>query len=178
MKTKLFLLFAILNLNIGWTQTFKVDGINYNIIPNTTNVEVGQNESSATSLTIPSTVEYNEVSYLVTSIKVSAFYKNTTLTSIIIPISVTVIGNNAFYECSNLTNIIIPNSVISIGNSVFYKCKSLNNVILPNRLPSIGNATFADCSGLTAIKIPNSVTAIGYSAFKNCKSLQILNTIV
>jgi len=45
-----------------------------------------------------------------------------TVTSIMIPDSVTSIGNRAFKMCIKLASITIPNSVTSIGNDVFDKC--------------------------------------------------------
>lgn len=46
-----------------------------------------------------------------------------------IPSSVTSIGR-AFYLCSSLTSVIIPNSVTSIENSAFYSCLSLTSVTI------------------------------------------------
>ena len=71
-----------------------------------------------------------------------AFYKNTNITSVIIPNSVTTIGNNTFYSCSNLTSIIIPNSVTSIGEYTFYG-SGLTSIILSDSLTSIGKNVFS-----------------------------------
>ena len=85
-----------------------------------------------------------------------------------IPDSVTSIGDRAFYKCSSLTSIIIPDSVTSIGDHAFYNCSSLTNITIPDSVTSIGDHAFHNCSGLTSITIPDSVTSIGDHAFYNC----------
>ena len=106
-----------------------------------------------------------------TSIGYWAFSGCYSLTTVVIPNSVTNIGNNAFYRCSSLTSIEIPNSVRSIGNQAFFGCSSLTSVVIPNSVTSIGYNTFYECSSLTSVEIPNSVTSIGFSAFCGCSSL-------
>ena len=85
-----------------------------------------------------------------------------------IPDSVTFIGDRAFYKCSSLTSIIIPDLVTSIGDHAFYNCSSLTNITIPDSVTSIGDHAFHNCSGLTSITIPDSVTSIGDHAFYNC----------
>ena len=106
------------------------------------------------------------------SIGDSAFYKCSSLTSIVIPNSVTSIGEEVFKGCSSLTSIVIPNSVTSIGSRSFSECRSLTSVTIGDSVTSIGSYTFEYCYSLTSIVIPDSVTTIGYSAFYDCYSLR------
>ena len=106
----------------------------------------------------------------VTSFANSAFYYNTSLTSITIPNSVTSIGDYAF-AATSLTSVTIPNSVTSIGYQAFTFAASLTSVTLPNSITSIGDFAFYGATSLTSITIPNSVTSIGALAFYNNTSL-------
>ncbi|WP_072399844.1 leucine-rich repeat domain-containing protein [Flaviramulus basaltis] len=172
MKTKLFLLFAILNLSIASAQTFTVNGVKYDIIPTTTNVEVVSNSPQYTgAVTIPSTVEYNAVTYAVTSIKQQAFFNCLGLTSVTIGNSVTTIGIDAFQQSSNLTSVTMGNSVTTIERRAFSDCTSLTSITISNSVTSIEDYTFDNCTGLTSVTIGNSVTSIGEFAFSDCTSL-------
>jgi len=100
----------------------------------------------------------------VTSIGQSAFQGCTGLITLTVPNSVTSIGQDAF-NGTGLTSINIPNSVTSIGENAFYQCFGLRSVIIGNGVTSIGRGAFLNCSGLTSVSIGNSVTSIGDLAF-------------
>ena len=70
------------------------------------------------SLTLPNTI---------TEIPQSGL-EDCTLTSFVVPDSVTSIGANAFYNCSDMESIVIPSSVTTIGIYAFGRCDSLANV--------------------------------------------------
>jgi Leucine Rich Repeat (LRR) protein len=55
------------------------------------------------------------------------------------------------FESSSLTSVVIPNSVTSIGDSAFDDCESLTNLTIPNSVTSIGAGAFEWCFGLTRI---------------------------
>ena len=107
----------------------------------------------------------------VTSIDDAAFFRCYELTSVTIPDSVTSIGNEVFTECFSLTNVTIPDSVTSIGDWAFYLCRSLTSVTIPNSVTIIGYWAFSSCGSLTSVTIPDSVTSIGDGVFRNCSSL-------
>ena len=111
----------------------------------------------------------------VTAIGNSAFEQCRALNDITIGNSVTSIGESAFCCCTSLTSVTIPNSVTSIGNYAFNWCSGLTSITIPNSVTSIGNGAFSNCSGLTSVTIPNSVTSIGGSAFYDCSGLQTVN---
>ena len=133
-----------------------VDGIYYNIIPESNTAEVryqkyenGDYYSDYSGvIAIPEKITYDGVEYSVTSI-----------------------GYRAFYGCNGLTSVTIPNSVTSIGNSAFYGCSGLTSVTIPNSVTSIGYRAFYGCNGLTSVTIPNSVKIIGINSFNGCNNL-------
>ena len=98
-------------------------------------------------------------------------HNNTSVTTVVIPNSVTSIEYSAFASCRSLTSITIPNSVTSIGAEGFNGCISLTSITIPNSVTSIESNVFAGCTGLTTITIPNSVTSIEIGAFRNCTGL-------
>ena len=150
----------------------EVDGIYYNLISKGNVAEVTKGDNLYTGdITIPSSINVNEVEYSVTSIGDEAFSGCSGLTSVTIPNSVTTIESNAFNSCSGLTSVTIPNSVTTIESSAFYGCSGLTSITIPNSVTSIGGGAFSFCSGLTSITIPSSVTSIGEYAFNGCIGL-------
>ena len=98
-------------------------------------------------------------------------FQGTSITSVIIPNSVTSVGEQAFYDCRSLASVVIGDSVTSIGDDAFCLCSSLTSVVIGDSVTSIGSSAFSGCSSLTSVVIPDSVTSIGSSAFYYCSSL-------
>lgn len=134
---------------------------------------------------LPSSVNYNGINYIVTSINESAFYGCSELTgNLTIPDSVTSIGHHAFYGCNGLTGTLtIPNSVTSIACLAFSGCGFTGALTIPNSLTMIGDGAFSYCSGFTSLFLPSSVTYIGIAntwttngcdanAFERCSGLE------
>ncbi|MEE0992565.1 MAG: leucine-rich repeat protein [Bacteroidales bacterium] len=171
MKRIIFAICTILCANVLWAQNlFTVGDIQYEIT-GTNEVEVDSASTSATSIVIPETIDYEGITYNVTSIDTWAFDSRTNLTSVTIPNSIVSIEKGAFYGCTGLTSMDIPNSVTTIDTGAFYNCAGLTSINIPNSITSIKTSTFYGCSSLTSITIPNSITSIGYGAFAYCTGL-------
>ena len=159
------------------------------------------------SITLPSTVTNNNVTYTVTKIGDYAFYQCSELTGTLtipnsvttmgwqafaacegfdgtlsLPSSLTTIGFGAFEWCPNFTgSLTIPNSVTSMGNFAFYNSGFTGSLTIGNSVPSIGKYAFSSCGFTGSLTIGNSVTSIGESAFHTCHgftgSLVIPNSV-
>lgn len=170
----LLLLLSILLAPSLHAYDFVTAGIAYNILSSTDQtVEVTRRDGSkyTGSVSIPSSVVYNGVSYSVTTIGNSAFNDCRSLTSVSIPNSVTAIGVQAFYNCRSLISVYIPSSVTTFESDAFSYCSSLTSVTIPNSVTTIGDRAFFMCYSLASVTIPNSVITIGSSAFTYCSSL-------
>ena len=178
MKKSLFCFLILLMVPLAsMAYDFEVDGIYYNLTGSssvtvtykvTPIMDGAYTPPYSGHITIPSTVNYNNKSYAVTSIGDSAFFRCKSLTSIAIPEGVTSIGDYAFMYCSDMTSITIPKGVTSIGEGAFYGCSGLTSITIPEGVTSIGDLAFENCSGLKSITIPEGVTSIGSSAFSYC----------
>ena len=109
----------------------------------------------------------------ITSIDEFAFYYCTGLKTVTIPQLVTTIGNSAFSGCAGLTtvNFSMPSSLTIISQYAFRNCTGLISVILPDKLTTISVYSFEGCTGLTSVTIPESVTKIEAVAFVSCSGL-------
>ena len=103
-------------------------------------------KGNATDVVIPSAIDGKTVAGFGT-----AFNGHTSLTSLVIPDSVIVIGGSAFSGCPRLKSVIIPNSVTSIGKEAFSDCEALNSVTIGDSVASIGEYAFSYCYRLTSV---------------------------
>ena len=190
------LVLCLLMISCDDTNTFKFDGIRYNVLPDST-VEVVADDSyqNFNSISIPEKIKKDGIEYnvscigafafkdckrlvsivipnTITKIRAGAFYGCNGMMSINIPDNVTFIDNLAFTYCSSLTNMKIPSSVRILGDEAFAFCERLNNVELPSSIRTIGKMTFTQCKSLMKVEIPDSVMKIGTYAFAGCESLR------
>lgn len=115
-------------------------GVIYDLSADGTYAEVIGYSGTAARVLISDT--YNGVP--VTNICNEAF-KNSEITSVVIPNTVTEIGESAFFSCSNLTSVVIGDGVTTIGVFAFNMCSSLASVTIEGS-PNIGLSAFGLCN--------------------------------
>lgn len=114
------------------------------------------------------------------SIPAYAFYGCNSLTSLVIPESITTVGYLFAGECTGLKTAGPIGSGCdyqfgwknAIPDGAFRNCSGLVSVELPDGLISIGNLAFQNCSKLASVNIPGSVTSLKSATFQGCESLK------
>jgi hypothetical protein len=133
-----------------------INGLRYRLSDDLT-VYVGDNRSNnqyPLNLIIPDTVTYNGIEYIVTGVYQNAFFDaiGQTINSIILPTNSQFknIGANAFRNAT-ISQIIIPSSVEIIGGNCFNGCTKLTSIIIPASVTTINNSAFNGCSKLSEV---------------------------
>lgn len=96
-------------------------------------------------------------------------FRNSKLTSIVIPNSVTTLRDNCFYQCPDLTSITIGTGVISLGRNIFSMCSSLETLVIPSNVKSLERDTLTDCTSLQWVRLESTtmVSLNNASCFNN-----------
>lgn len=111
----------------------------------------------------------------ITSIGERAFAGVCYMSTVKIGSGVTNIGNYAFSGCRDLEYVSIGSCVTSIGDYAFSGCSSIYSLVMGGKVSSIGEGAFENCDNLTSVTIPNSVKTIGAYSFYDCNKLSYVN---
>lgn len=149
-------------------QIVGTEGLSFMAVPDGSSyVVTGIGTATDTDIVIPSL--YNEKP--VSQIASSAFAENETLTSVVIPGSVKIIGEKAFVNCTNIASITLCDGVEILDEGCFFNCKSLLSIEIPESVTTIEASAFYSCSALEELFIPGNVTRIESKSFGACRSL-------
>lgn len=139
--------FWTFNESANLLHCIEFDGLLYRILSEN-EVEVIKRDSDYSgNIIIPSSIEYNNTIYKVTSI------------------------GEAFKGCSDLISVSVPSTVLSLENYCFANCNKLEQVDLNSNLETIPFAAFQNCYKLSHIQLPQTVTRVSGCAFKGCYAL-------
>ena len=121
------------------------------------------------SLTVPSSVSHNGITYSVVCIGHRAFQGCSGLNSISLPNTLTRIDWHAFFGCSGLSSISFPTGITYIGDMAFAYCHNLTTITIPRYVNYIGEGIFSFCTGLTSISVNANNTY--YDSRNSCKAI-------
>ena len=188
-KNICFLFVLLLTATFANAHVFEIGGVYYNIISETTNVEVCAGETFYSgNIEIPPTVTYSELTYNVTRIGENAFKNCTGLTSISIPESVESIGKDAFKGCSNLSKAIfhsvkdlceiefgnLDSNPLNLSHHLYIGKNEITVLEVPAGVTEIKNYAFAGGKYITNFILGPNVTTIGNDVFKYCNGYQVI----
>lgn len=198
MNKKLLLSFIAFFMAItAHCADFTVDNFTYTTLDEAAHtVQLTKVSSQDAELKIPETVEYEGVTYTVTSVNLSlsAYSSGTRIISIVtVPKTVEeivrlkgskltsilfaegsrlkTIGNGAF-SSNKFEEISLPESVETIEAYAFQSCSKLTAIDIPDNVTTIKAYTFDGCTALTDIKLPSTLTVIENRAFYSSRSMQ------
>lgn len=163
-------------------------GLKFESGGNKTAVLVGIGECKDTSLVIPSVTPDGDT---VVGIAAEAFKGKATITSVIVPDTVTSIGTDAFKD-TGITQATAPAAVLGgvklatlkhvkvtgsgkIPSTCMQGASKLVSITIGEGITEIGDNAFSSCPLLNSISMPASLTKIGASAFASCTGLNTLN---
>ena len=132
-------------------------------------------------ITIPDTLE----GYPVTAIAKSAFFRKTTISSIIIPSSIKRIGQDAFYQCYSLENVYISDlsawckiefdgsqaTPMCYASNLYLNGELLTDLTIPEDITQLIDYAFYGCERLINVTVPETVSNVGYYSFSGCSNL-------
>lgn len=95
-------------------------------------------------------------------------FRNSTISKINIPNSVTTLGSNLFYNCKQLVTVTLSDNITTIPRKCFMNCYSLESIDL-GVCTTIENSAFKWCIHLYSVVFPN-IEDIGSYAFYGCRS--------
>ena len=139
--------------------TFFLDYVKYKIVDSHLEIIGYDDVELPPAPRLYASVTIDNAEYKTRIINKSAF-RNSKITSIVLPSTVTEIRWCAFCDCESLTSVVLPESVNSIESFAFRNCISITAIIIPESMTEIDGYSFDGCKSLESIVIPESVNRI------------------
>lgn len=111
------------------------------------------------TVTVPSTVKLDGVTYKVTSIAANAFKNNKKISKVVVGNNIVSIEKNAFANCKKLTSVTLGKNVKTISKDTFRGCDKLKVLIIKSTKltsASVAKDAFEDIPDRATIKVPKS----------------------
>ena len=151
LRRTLFFLMCLYGTSSVCALEVTIDGLVYDLSGNYATVSGLASGNTNQVIEIPSSVNYDGLTYTVKKI-----------------------GGYAFYDNKNITSVVIPEGVIEIEGFAFSRTL-IASIHLPSTIQTIGEYAFGAMEKLTSIVIPSSVTSFYGNIFKGC---DLLRTII
>ena len=158
----------------GMAQSFESGGLYYDV--------VGEGEAEVVALPkgsdatyegvvcIPERVEHEGVAYAVVRIANGAF-RDTNVTDVQIPNTVTEIGDSVFDSALRLANVTLPMGITSVPAAMFEKT-AIKAVAIPDGVTLVGEGAFQACESLESVFLPSTLQKIEAYGFNGCQQLR------
>lgn len=161
----------------AWSQSTD-DGYTITQKTGSSDVTLTGYTGSETTLNLPASVTYNDVTYNVTAIDGGAFknFKNTNIIQAVnIPEGYKSIEVSTFEGFKGLTSVTIPGSLEMLASYSFEGCTALQTVNFAADTAStltINLKSFKDCASLQQITLPKRLSSMNAAVFAGCTALQ------
>ncbi|MBQ8828016.1 MAG: leucine-rich repeat domain-containing protein [Clostridia bacterium] len=168
-----------------------VEGFSCTVYENGVQIDGITEENTSTAVVIPEKL----LGYTVIGIGKEAFYNNTALQTVELPLSLKYIDTAAFCYCTNLEINTLPDGLVYVGSRAFNFCESIVEMDFPDGVTYIGEHVLSSTNvanidiplsmdyvpvglyyntKISDVKIPEHVTRIDASAFANCSLVEKL----
>lgn len=141
-----------------------IDGVKYRLVDEKAALIIGVSEEIKT-ISIPSSINANELEYSVIGIESKAFANNEFLEEIVFSNTIQKIGAESFKGCKKLRKINLNDGLKEISIKSFFGCASLEEIVIPKSITILRKETFSCCANLKNIYIPKSVAKIESNCF-------------
>ena len=158
----------------GMAQSFESGGLYYDVVgEGEVEVVAPPKDSGATYegvVCIPESVEHEGVAYAVVRIANGAF-RDTNVTDVQIPNTVTEIGDSVFDSALRLANVTLPMGITSVPAAMFEKT-AIKAVAIPEGATLVGEGAFQTCESLESVFLPSTLQKIEAYGFNGCQQLR------
>lgn len=115
-------------------------------------------------IVIPETAVYKDEVYTVVDVPTAVFKGNTTVTSVVLPNTLTKLNDGTFDSCTALTSVTLPSSITKISAKCFQKCTALTSITIPGTIVDFGADAFNGAVNLESMTFAEGDDAIAIPA--------------
>lgn len=115
-------------------------------------------------IVIPEKAVYDGNEFTVVDVPTAVFKGNTTVTSVVLPNTLTKLNDGTFDSCTALTSVTLPSSITKISAKCFQKCTALTSITIPGTIVDFGADAFNGAVNLESMTFAEGDDAIAIPA--------------